>query len=581
MSAVLFGPEQIPLPIEFFDRAPAFTPAPMPQARPAEEPFERALRRVIDVLLDGHPAVVAFSSGKDSTTLACVVMNAARQVVECDLPCPPIVVLHGNTGVEQPEIVALAKSEIEKMRAYAKRHSIPFEARIRSPTLNSSFPVRVIGGRALPSFPNSRSDCTTDWKISVNQRAQREVFASLQGAGKWAKPVVMTGVRMDESTVRDQRIAKRGEVAEGIWENEFGALRLSPILDFTSDDVWEVIGLAHAGAIDSYSDFSDTMRIYRDAGGSSCVVVADMKSAGNSKPCGTRTGCWACTRVGEDKSMGQMIESDPGRYGYLKPLAQLRNFISRTQYDWSLRTFVGRTIDAEGFIAIGADTYSPDMLQRLLRYTLSAQIASGVEIISAAQMVAIDARWSQYAIAPPFTALKIYLEVMGGKLEFAPDVQRHAPSPVPKLGRIHVGHPTYNDAQRGNVSGLRNVGAEMFHESCGFELKALKDGTLVLDTEEEVDFTVDEEGACDFLEFIAPEMIADYCRHDCSDWTWGFKTYLQYGTLNIAKGKSAQTHEILQRSQWRQANNLHGQQEPTELAKRCADLSQAACLKQA
>ena len=535
----------------------------------AEEPTERAMRRVKEVLLAGHPAVVAFSSGKDSSTLAGIVLNAARDIIERGFPCPPVVVLHGNTGVEQPEIVDLAKAEIDKMKAYAAKHGIPLQTRISSPTLNASFPVRVIGGRALPSFPDSRSDCSTDWKVTVNMKAQKEVFDELESTGSWKRPVVMTGVRNDESIARDQRIAKRGEVAEGIWETDLGALRLSPILDFTVDDVWEYIAYRNAGITEGFSDYSEVMRIYRDAGGSSCVVVADMKGASNSKPCGTRTGCWACTRVGEDKSMSQMIESDHQRYGYLEPLAGLRDFISRTQYDWSLRTFVGRTIDEEGFITIGADTYSPVMLQNLLRYTLSAQVVSGVQIISIAQLIAIDARWSQYAIAPPFTALKIYFEVMEGKVQLAPKVDRVPKTPVPKVGKIQVGHPSFNQAQRGSVSGLRNVSMEMHHESCGFSLKALKDGTLVIDTEEEGDFHVDEEGAADFLAFVADEMIADYCHETCSDWTWGFKTYLQYGTLSIAKGKSAQTHEILQRSQWRQEQGLHGQQNQAELEARC------------
>ena len=537
--------------------------------RTSEEPEERATRRIKEVLLAGHPCVLAFSSGKDSSALVGIALLAARDIVDKGFECPPIVVLHCNTGVEQPEIVDLAEGEIQKMRAYALKHGIPLETRISEPSITASFPVRVIGGRALPSFPDSRADCSTDWKVFPNQKAQKEVFAKLENIGRWKKPIVMTGVRNDESIARDQRIAKRGEVADGIWENELGALRLSPILDFSIDDVWTFIGLANAGVIDAYSDFSETMRIYRDAGGSSCVIVADMKGASNSKPCGTRTGCWVCTRVGEDKSMSQMIESDPERYEYLEPLANLRNFISRTQYDWSRRTFVGRSIDEDGYIAIGADTYSPNMLRELLRYTLSAQVVSGVQIISIQQLIGIDARWSQYAIAPPFSALKIYFEVMSGQIELAPKAIRVRKTPVPKIGKILVGSPSFNEAMNGNVSGLRNTSMEMFHESCGFELKTLKDGTLVVDVETDDDVSIDAEGAEDFLEFIAKGKIKDYCREDCSDWTWGYKTYLQYGTISIAKGRSTQAHEILQRSQWRQEHGLHGQQDLATLESRC------------
>ena len=534
-----------------------------------EEVVDRGKNRIRKVLLAGHVAVLAFSSGKDSTVLVALTLNAAREIVEEGHACPPIIVLHGDTGVESPEVSRLAKAEISKMEAYAKKHNVPLTTRITSPTLNATFPVRVIGGRGLPAFPDSRADCSTDWKCLPNQRAQKEIISEHAGMGIWKLPVVMTGVRKDESIARDQRIAKRGEKADEIWQNDLGALRLTPLLDYTVDDIWTVIGLCHAGVLPSYSDFAGVLEVYRAGGGDSCVIVADMKSAGNTKPCGTRTGCFLCTRVGEDRSMAQMIISDEERYGYLEPLARLRDFISRTQYDWSRRHFVGRTIDEDGYINVQADVYSPTMLQELLRYTLSAQVVSGVQIISIPQLIAIDARWSQYAFAPPFTALKIYFEVMAGKLELAPEVKRFPKTPVPRIGKIHVGATSHNAAMKGGVSGLRNVGAELFHESCGFSLKTLKDGSLVIDTEEEDDFSVDTEGAGDFLAFIADEKIEDYCHESCSDWTWGFKTYVQYGVLSIAKGKSSQVHEILQRSQWRQENDLHGQRTQAFLEARC------------
>jgi 3'-phosphoadenosine 5'-phosphosulfate sulfotransferase (PAPS reductase)/FAD synthetase len=538
----------------------------------AESPENRASRRIRQVLEDGHPTCAGFSSGKDSSVLVSILLNVARQMVESGAQCPPIVILHSDTLVEQPEVAELAHAEIKKMKAYAAKHGIPLEAHIGVPTLADSFVVRVLGGRALPAFPSTRADCSIDWKVKVNRKLLDRVLARMNNTGQWKEPVVMTGVRNDESIARDQRIKKRGEVAEGIWTNENGDLRLSPLLCFTLDDVWEYIGLVNSGAIESYTDFAEVMRIYRAAGNSSCVIVADMKSQAHTKPCGVRTGCWVCTRVGEDRSMSQMIQSDPRRYGHLKPLANLRDFISRTQFDWSKRTFVGRSIDADGCITIGADTYSPQMLKDLLYYTLSAEVASGVPIVSTQQLIAVDARWSQYGIAPPFSALKIYFDVQEGNLRHAPEVSRYPKTDVPRIGKLQVGSSSYDRAMRGHVSGLRNVGAELFHESCGYELKSLKDGALVIDVEGEDDFEVDAQGAEDFLYFEAQRMIDQYCRDDCPDWTWGYRTYLQWGTITLSKGRSWQVHEILQRAQWRQEHELHGQRSRQELEARCTVL---------
>lgn len=539
--------------------------------QPHESPEQRATRRIEAVLREGHPAVLGFSAGKDSSVLAAITLATARRLVEAGQSCPPIVVVTADTGVEQPEIVALAASEIQKMERFAQRHSIPFAARVSRPRLGDTWPVRVIGGRGLPPWPSTRSDCSIDWKVLPNQRTVDALFAQWRIDRDLREPVIMTGVRINESVARNARIAGRGEVAEGIWRNELGKLRLSPILDWATDDVWEYLGYANAGVIEAYSTFEDTIRIYRSAGGG-CMIVADTKADKGSKPCQSRFGCWACTRVAVDRSMANMIESDETRYGHLRPLARLRDYIANVQYDWSKRQYVGRTIDDDGNIAIQADTFNPEMLKALLRYTLTAQALSGVSIISEQQLVAIDARWSLYALCPPFTALQIFQEVQQGKLEEAPEIPRFQQTPAPRIGAIEVGAPTYGSALGNRLAGLRHVAMELFSESCGFELRSLRDGALVVDCESDDQTEVDPEGAALFLELEAERHVAEYCHERCVDWTWGFKTYLSYGTIRIAKGRSQQTDAILKRSQWRQENDLHGYRSPKELEARCSVL---------
>lgn len=537
-----------------------------------ESPTERAMRRIRSLMNQGLALVVAFSSGKDSSTLANLVLNTAREMKEQGGAPTPILVVHSNTGVEQPEIEQLARSELGKMRDYAKAHGLELEVRIGQPTLSASFPVRVIGGRGLPSFPDSRADCSTDWKVAVNTRLIEQAYRDLTKRDDVRDVVVMTGVRQDESIARDQRIKKRGEVAEGVWENDAGKLRASPILDFSVDDVWEYLGYCAAGVEPSYSDFADVMRIYAAAGASSCVVVADMQSANNKAACGSRFGCWACSRVATDRSMDNLIASDLKRYSYLKPLAALRNFISETQYDWNRRQFVGRTVDEDGYINIGADTYSPAMVVEMLRYTLTAQVESGVQIISYQQLVAIDARWSLYGLHPPFTALKVYFGVEDGQRYHPPPTGRVPKTPTPKIGRLFVGKQWEQVDGPNSLSGLRDATRELHGEACGLSLRTLESGNLVIDDEAEEGMEVDEEGAIDFIEFCGREMVQHHCREDHPDWAAGYMTYLGYGTLQIAKGRSNQIDAILRRTRWRQANNLHGQRDPNELRQRCATL---------
>jgi len=518
-----------------------------------ETPEAIALQAIGAFMDAGRPAIVLFSGGKDSSVLLNLALTAAVERVRRGRR-PLVVIAHSDVGVENPEIQRLVAGEIAKASRFAREHGVTAVVRVAEPAFWDSFPVRVIGGRALPTFPDSRRDCQTDLKRLPNERELALIERELLAKG-WQKPVLMTGVRRDESVVRGAAVNGRGEKAVTLWTDKESRLRLSPLLEWAVDDVWQYLGLANAGVIPSYSRFEETMQTYQAAGGSSCVVVADAEMQKHSKPCSSRFGCWVCTAVREDKSLRQMIETDRDRYGYLAPLAALRDFIAHSQYDWSRRQYVGRSI-VEGFIEVGADTYSPSMLADLLRYALSAQKLSGVPIISAAQLIAIDARWSQYAIAEPFAALRIWKQVEEGASWTPPAMRAHPKTAVPKLGKIFVGDWNDDVTSALEVTGLRNPAWEDFAETCGPGLRTLASGRAVIDVEGESE--IDEEGAWLFLDFELERMLRE--RSTASGyWTSGYETYLSFGLVQPGRGQSARVDQILRRSQWRQRHGLHGE----------------------
>jgi 3'-phosphoadenosine 5'-phosphosulfate sulfotransferase (PAPS reductase)/FAD synthetase len=523
------------------------------------------LQSIERVLAAGHPLLVAWSSGKDSSELANLVLTAAAKLARQGIKTP-VVFNHSNTLVENPVIVAHARAEIRKIEAFMRRHGIVGSVNVGSPSLSQSWAVRVIGGRALPPFPDTRRDCSDDWKVKVGERTLRLVMKGLAGKG-YADPVVCTGVRLDESAERAAAIRARGERSDRIWSNAEGRLMLSPILEWGIDDIWWYVGMCNAGVIDSYSDFADVMRVYRDGGGTSCAVVSDMAMAKFSKPCSSRFGCWTCTAVAKDKSLVNMIESDEAQYGYLRPLSRLRDFIADTQYDWDRRHFVQRTIK-DGYINVSADTYSPAMLRELLRYTLTAQCDSGVEIVTEAMLVAIDARWSLYALNPPFEAIRIWIDVMErGARYYPPELEQPFPkTEVPVLGKIFVGKDWDDEASPMYADGLRHPVWEMFSESCGPGLRTFNNGKVGLDLDEGME--IDDEGASDFMCFMAHEKAAEPITPR-TRWIEGYYFYLALGTVCPAKGQSSTVDSLLRRANWRQDVNLHGDRTRDELRARC------------
>ena len=544
------------------------------------DPVAAAIFAIESVLLSGKALACAYSSGKDSSTVANLAFTAALNVKRRTGRCPPVHVLNADTVVESPVVRALADRELARMRAFGEANDLPIHTHVTRPTLSASWAVRIIGGRALPSFPQTSGDCALDYKIHPMNRLRK--WLRQQEGGD--RIVTLIGTRSSESPHRAVATAQRKETAHTTWFGPEGDERLSPILHWSTDMVWGYLGECAAGVHPSYSPMTELMEFYADAGASSCVVVADMRSAGNNKPCGARGGCWTCVRVSSDRSVENMIADAPDKYPYLMPLLSLRNYLAATQWDYSLRNFIGRTIDSEGYMPVKADQYNPKMLEDLLRYTLSAQdeamelgAPASVRPIGEREIIALDFWWSLRAIAPPYTALRIYFEWQDrrdGEYWRPPDVTNPVrPAPCPDVGRIRVGTCWDADAHPLRPTGLRHDILEMYGESCGTELRAGSKGQLFLDLPEEAEFDVDLEGACLFIDFEGRRKVADY-RNWSGDWTVAASDYLGvFQCVRLAKGQSSKVDSMMRRAQWIQRNRLHGQQTLDELRSRCQILT--------
>jgi DNA sulfur modification protein DndC len=531
------------------------------------------MRALEAVLLQDKALAVSYSGGKDSATCANLALNAGLRVLRDAGYCPAIHLLNADTLIENPVVRSLADRELAKVVAFGTRQGLDVQLHVATPTLSSSWPVRVIGGRALPSFASSRADCTTDLKLAGLERIKSRLRAK-EGAGRL---VTVIGTRRDESTQRALATTERGECAHTTWFGPEGDERLSPILDWSTDEVWTYLGEAAAGMHPAYSDFTELMAFYGAAGNSSCAVVADMRAAAHSKPCGARAGCAFCLRVSADRSAENMVEHEPEKYAFLAPLLRLRNFLADVQWRWDLRNYVGRTIDAAGMVTIRPDQYSPDFCKQLLRYLLTAQddanrlgAPAPFRALGLRELVAIDFFWSLRALHPPYTALAVYLEHRQGKREECPVVTyKSPPSPCTEVGKVHVGTSWDEDWHPMRPTGLRHAVWESFNESCGPDVRTGSKGQVFMDLPEDVEFDVDEEGAAMFLDFEAERKVAQY-RDYRGDWTTGAMEYLTYGCVTLAKGQSSAIDSMLRRAQWLQRHDLHGQRSVEELRERCS-----------
>lgn len=534
-----------------------------------ERKVEAAHAAVLRLFEDGHPVVVAVSGGKDSgVTLNLALAAAIRHKASGGNPF--VALLHAETGIDNPEVSVLARQEIAKAVSFARTHGIEIQSHTAHPSLNDLWAVRIIGGRALPTFANSSTrDCTVSWKINPMSRAKKHLLRSLSDAtGK--PPCVLIGTRFDESSGRAARMTERGESDDRPWQGDDG-LYLSPIARFTLDDVIEYIGQVNAGVIPGYTDFDDLMKLYNASEGSTCFVVSVMKdaAAGAGKACGARTGCALCCAVGVDKSLVNMIESDE-RYGYMRDLNRLQRFLVNTQYDLSRRQWIGRTINEKGYIAIRPDSYNGAMTESLLRYALTIDVreqeaAAGLgieprfQLVTLEALIAIDAFWSLQGYSErPFHALSIYREVyLQGKRYDVPEVPMSPKADIQAVRWLYVG----NDWDEGRLrlfTGLRDPILDGFADPCMGPLKPLKDGKLVIDVRTDDFFTVDTEGASLLLEFELERLLEIHDDPKRGLITKGFMTYIEFGTIALAKNQVSTIDKILRRTAWKERHGLTG-----------------------
>lgn len=547
------------------------------RAMPEGEVEEKIAKAILKWLMCNYRTAWSVSYGKDSSCTLGLAMSAAADLVREGTPVQPFVILSCDTKVDNPLMAALVKGETEKVRAWIERFDLPGSAHIATPSLANEFAVSIIGGRALPSMAGHKRDCTTSWKTEPLSRLRKKLLGRNDlAAGKFV--VSVTGVRRAESAVRAGNLAKRAEAADQLVQtNADGNVAIAPIIEWSYDEVFTYLGMCRNGLEETYSDFKRVIEIYREATGE--CVIAGSDSNRTSSACGSRTGCYTCLAVKNDKSMDQMVQEHHN--AFMRPLAAFRTFLANTFHDLSRRTWVGRTIDENGYIRFAVDGYSPAMLQEILKYALTIDINERVaasrlgiaprfQIVSMEALLAISAHWSLQGFATPYTALRIYRDIERGARYPVPDVPEVPKAVIPPARYIHVGRGW--DTQEFMYTGLRDVMIDAFGGGgCVGQREIVSKGErkTIMDVANSEMFSIDPEGASMFMLFEMDRVVDEWHGpgarkpllmegHHFAGIE--YRNYVSYGFLSVAKGQEGKIDEILRRTAWRERLGLAGYQ---------------------
>lgn len=537
--------------------------------QPFEQKVEGAVATIKRQILAGRRLVVACSFGKDSSVTLSLALTAMRELRDAGAAVPELHVMNSDTLLENPVVHAYTRQEIRALEAYAAAQGLPVRVWVSSPSLSNNYLVSMIGGRTIASMPDNSAKCQQSLKAAPLGRTKRKiralVKAELGAAFKESDLVTLVGTRVDESVVRGRNMAKRGEsAAEPVnipASNGQENWVLSPIADFTTMDVFEYLGSVTSGLIETYSDFQALTEVYRDSAGGECMV--NLFAAGRQQgrtACGARHGCWVCTRVQSDKSMEHLLAEESGKYAWMKPLNDYRNFIQARHYDPAARNWLSRTVDpATGKIKISPNAYSPAFTLELLRCALSIdadeaawsmrnQSEMRFRLLTLQDIVAIDVLWGRYGYQEPFTALKQYKTIYeeGRRYRVPTDAPMHDRNLIANHQVIEL--PFADEHFDGLFEGLRSIS----HATGNCESLVEKVGMLYEDVRAGDEFEVDEEGAELFFTFEMDHALERYGPYTGVAPSAAVHHLMGLGTVQINRGGHSEWDRML-----RVGNQIH------------------------
>jgi len=362
---------------------------------------------------DERPWVIGYSGGKDSTTVVELVYKMLLQLPEEDRK-KDVHIVSSDTMIENPIIKIYLSKMNEMLGQAAKRDKLPLYSCMVTPPANNSFWANIIGR----GFPTPRMNGTFRWctdRLKINPSG-----AFIQGLikEKGKEVVVLLGVRKDESISRKRRIEGR-EIANRLLnrhETITDAFVYNPIVELTTDDVWDVLLKLDGGNTPWGSDNGELVQLYAGADSGECPFAGISTGDGQKQSCGnSRFGCWVCTVIKEDKSLNGFIRSG---HRELIPLAEFRRWLM-DQRDIPENRDTKRRNGTVYTTKNGEKGFGPftwEARQMILRELIRTQIKMDYELITVDELKAIDEIWDEEIDLTRRTLVELYKDATGEKL---------------------------------------------------------------------------------------------------------------------------------------------------------------------
>lgn len=378
---------------------------------------ENTLEELIDEIKyvyqsDNRPWVIGYSGGKDSTTVVELVYKMLLTLPKEERN-KNVYIVSSDTLIENP-LIKIYLSKMNKLLGEAALNDdLPIISTMVTPPADNSFWANVIGR----GFPTPRMNGTFRWctdRLKINPSADyiRDVIKK-----EGEEVVVLLGVRKAESEARRRRIEGR-ELANRLMnrhETIQDAYVYNPIVELTTDDVWDVLLRLDGGKTPWGSNNNELVSLYADADSGECPF-AGVHAGGQTQSCGnSRFGCWVCTVVKDDKSLNGFIRSG---HRELIPLAEFRTWIMsiRDKDEYREKKRRNGTVYETKTGEMGYGPFTWEARKLILTKLIETQQKMGYELITIEELKAIDEIWDDELDLSRRTLVELYEELTGERL---------------------------------------------------------------------------------------------------------------------------------------------------------------------
>ena len=361
---------------------------------------------------DKRPWVIGYSGGKDSTTVVELVYKMLLKLPENERT-KNVYIVSSDTLIENPLIKIYLSKMNDMLGKAAIRDFVPIKSAMVTPPPSNSFWANVIGR----GFPTPRMNGTFRWctdRLKINPSADY-IRRVIQEENQ--EVVVLLGVRKAESIARKRRIEGR-ELANRLMnrhETIQDAYVYNPIVELTTDDVWDVLLKVDGGKTPLGSNNNELVSLYADADSGECPF-AGIHAGGQTQSCGnSRFGCWVCTVVKEDKSLNGFIKSG---HRELIPLAEFRKWLMsiRDIDEYREKRRRNGTVYETKNGDMGYGPFTWEARKLILMKLLETQERMGYELITIQELEAIDEIWDDELDLSRRALVDLYREITGKSL---------------------------------------------------------------------------------------------------------------------------------------------------------------------